>query len=97
MILSKTWVKLLPVFPLGIKYVRGQEQPNGIWRWNKRVLHWHNGGKCPHCGNYQTWNINHDDSFIVGAGYFRCKVSCKFPQCAKQVGLIIQDGEATPE
>ena len=97
MILSQSWVKLLPLFPLGIKYVRGQEQPNGIWRWNKKRIRWHNGGECPHCGRHQMWNINHDDSYIVGAGYFRVKVSCKYPDCGNQVSLIIQHGEATVE
>ena len=97
MILSQAWVKLLPLFPLGIKYVRGQEQPNGIWRWNKKRIRWHNGGVCPHCGRHQMWNINHDDSYIVGAGYFRVKVSCKHPDCGRQVSLVIQHGEAIVE
>ena len=97
MIISQAWVKLLPLFPLGVQYVRGQEQPNGIWKWNKKKIRWHNAGKCPHCGTYQTWKLVMDDSYVVSMGYFRCKVSCKNPECAKQVSLIIQNGEARVE
>jgi len=97
MILSQAWTKLLPLFPAGVRYDHGRELLNGIWKWNKKRITWQNTGKCPHCGTFQVWNIVHDDSYILGVGYFRCKVSCKIPSCGNQVSLIIQSGRVTVE
>ena len=84
-----SYVKLLPVFPCGVRYEHGREKKNGFWRWNKRWLAWVPLGRCPYCKRPQAWQIRYDDSYIVGFGWIRFKVSCVNPECARQIGLYV--------
>lgn len=92
MIFSEAYVKLVPLLPFGKRWKRGQEYPNGIWRWNVWRIRWPNNGVCPSCGMRQSWGIVHDDSYVPGWLKLTAAVTCRNPACGNQVWLTITYG-----